>query len=86
MNDVTLDSVNKKLLKKLNDLIDVAGPEEILDITEAISKLNSSYKGNDNFSKPESQSERMAREQQDVLLEALKKGPTCDIAEGEVVC
>lgn len=85
MSAPTLDEVNQKLLERLDKLLDSAGAEEILDITEAIAKLNASYKGNDNFSKPESESERMARAQQDVLLEALKKGPTCDIADGDIV-
>ena len=29
--------------------------------------------------------ERLAREQKDVLMEALKKSPTSDIAEGEII-
>lgn len=82
---VTLEDVNDKLLEKLNRLIDNASSEEILDITEAVAKLNSSYRGNQSFSKPETEDERLAREQKDVLLEALKKGPTSDIAEGEIV-
>lgn len=82
---VTLESVNDQLLERLSILIENAEPEQLLDLTEALAKLNASYKGNQNFTAPETDTERIQREQQDVLIEALKNGPTCDIAEGEIV-
>ena len=81
----SLQEVNDNLLSRLNSLINDADDEQLLNLTEALAKLNSSYKGNSNFSAPESEDERLAREQKDVLMEALKKGPTSDIAEGEII-
>ena len=73
---VTLQNVNEKLLERLNNLIDSAGPEDILQITEAIAKLNSSYKGNLQFGEPVTEEEKMEKEQKDLLG---------DILTGEVV-
>lgn len=84
-NKVTLESVNDQLLERLSSLINSAEPEQLLDLTEALAKLNASYKGNQNFSAPETEAERLEREQRDVLLESIKKGPTSDIQEGEIV-
>ena len=65
--EVTLKEVNEKLLKRLNELIDDAGAEDILQITESIAKLNSSYKGNTQFGEPLSEEERLEKEQKDLL-------------------
>lgn len=63
----TLSQVNEKLLSRLFELIDSADSEEILRITESVAKLNSSYKGNDQFGQPLSDDERAERENQEVL-------------------
>ena len=47
--EISLERLNAKLRNRLNDLLDDAGAEDILQITEAIAKLNSSYKGNSQF-------------------------------------
>lgn len=47
INPVTIDEVNANLLQRLNELIHDADTESILAITEAVAKLNSSWKGND---------------------------------------
>jgi len=66
-NPVTLDELNQNLLQRLNELIQDADPAELLDITTAVSKLNSSYKGNDQFGKPETEEERTEREQREMF-------------------
>ena len=65
--EVTLKEVNEKLLKRLNELIDDAGAEDILQITESIAKLNSSYKGNTQFGEPLTEEEKLEKEQRDLL-------------------
>jgi len=52
--------------------LDDAGPEEILDITEAIAKLNSSYKGNQQFGEPLSEEEQIEKEQRAIFGNILK--------------
>lgn len=67
VDDVTLAALNAKLRNRLNDLLDDAGPEDILQITEAIAKLNSSYKGNSQFGDPMSDEEKQEQEQKELL-------------------
>ena len=71
INAVTLDEVNASLLQRLNDLIQDADPAELLDITTAVAKLNASWKGNDQFGKPESAEERAEREQKEMFSNLL---------------
>lgn len=63
----TLSDVNERLLSRLYDVIEEAGPEELLQITESIAKLNSSYKGNNQFGDPISQEEQLERQQQEMF-------------------
>ena len=65
--EISLDKLNAKLRNRLNDLLDDAGPEDILQITEAIAKLNSSYKGNSQFGDPLSDEEKQEQEQREIL-------------------
>ena len=64
---LSLSEVNEKLLRRLDNLIENADTDEILKITEAIAKLNSSYKSNNQFGDPISDEERMERERKDLL-------------------
>ena len=64
---LSLSEVNEKLLRRLDNLIENADTDEILKITEAIAKLNSSYKSNNQFGEPISDEERMERERKDLL-------------------
>ena len=63
----SLSKVNEKLLRRLDDLIENAGTDDLVKITEAIAKLNSSYKSNNQFGDPVSDEERMERERKDLL-------------------
>lgn len=69
---VTLADLNAKLRDRLNNLIDDAGAEDILQITEAIAKLNSSYKGNSQFGDPLSDEEKQEQEQREILGDILQ--------------
>lgn len=77
INPVTLDELNANLLCRLNDLVAEADDEGIVKLTEAIAKLNSSWKGNDQFGLPESDEERIARERSSIIGQALN-GETVD--------
>lgn len=77
---VTLDELNSSLLQRLDDLVQNADGEEILKLTECIAKLNASWKGNDQFGKPESAEERKEREHSQIFGEVLKG----EVIEGEV--
>lgn len=72
INAPTLDEVNSALLERLYEMIKTADPEYILDITEAVAKLNSSWKGNNQFAVPETAEERDEREKSAILGELLK--------------
>lgn len=64
----TIQSVNEKLLKKLDKELDMyESLEGLSELSDSIAKLNSSYKGNDIFPKPESKEERQKRELQETL-------------------
>lgn len=80
INGVTLDELNASLLERLNELVQNADGEDILRLTECIAKLNASWKGNDQFGKPESAEERMAREQAEIFKQSLSG----EVVEGEV--
>ena len=68
---VSLEELNAKLRDRLNNLIDDAGPEDILQITEAIAKLNSSYKNNSQFEEPMTDEEKIEQEQKELLGDIL---------------
>lgn len=67
----SLEEVNNKLLNRLYDLLENANDEGILNITEAVAKLNSSWKSNDQFSKPTSEEEQLASAQEATFGEIL---------------
>lgn len=67
----SLEDVNNKLLDKLYELIENADNDDILHITEAVAKLNSSWKSNDQFSKPTSEEEQIALSQDATFGEIL---------------
>ena len=67
VNPVTLEEVNENLLKRLNELIKDAEPEQILDITEAVAKLNASRRNSDQFNRPETSEEKTEREQREMF-------------------
>ena len=72
INPVTLEDVNSHLLERLNTLIDEEDtPEGFLKITEAVAKLNSSYRNNGQFTVPESADERAERESREALAKAI---------------
>ena len=68
----SLSEVNEKLLRRLDDLIEQAGTDDLLKITEALAKLNSSYKSNNQFGDPVSDDERMERERKDLLSDIME--------------
>lgn len=86
-NPPSLQEVNDHLLTRLDVLIADANPEELLDITEALAKFNSSIRNNDQFYKPESSEERARREANGVLSELLgnSKPNNGEVQEGEIV-
>lgn len=67
----SLEEVNNKLLNRLYDLLENADDEGILNITESVAKLNSSWKSNDQFSKPTSEEEQLASAQEATFGEIL---------------
>lgn len=72
INPITLEDVNSHLLERLNTLIDEEDtPEGFLKITEAVAKLNSSYRNNGQFTVPESADERAERESREALAKAI---------------
>lgn len=72
INPLTLEEVNQRLLEKLNSLIDdIDDPEGMLKITESIAKLNSSYRNNEQFMRPETADERAERESREALARAI---------------
>lgn len=81
VNGVTLEELNANLLNKLNRLVDDSDSENILEITEAVAKLNASLRNNNQFTQPETPEEKMARQQQEVFGDVLKG----EIVEGESI-
>lgn len=69
---ITIQSVNQKLLKELDKQLDQCESVEALStLSDSVAKLNSSYKGNDIFPRPETTEERIKREQREALKGAL---------------
>lgn len=72
LNALTLEDVNQNLLERLNALIgEVETAEEMLKLTEAIAKLNASFRNNDQFMRPETADERAERESREALAKAI---------------
>lgn len=71
IKDTSLETVNRHLLTKLDELIESvdakSNPELVKVLTESVAKLNSSFKGNEIFAPQETAEERVAREQKEVL-------------------
>ena len=67
INAVTLEEVNENLLRRLNELIESASADELLDITDSVAKLNASRRNSDQFNRPETPEEKLAREQQEMF-------------------
>lgn len=76
IKEASLESVNKHLLNKLDDLIESvdakSDPELVKVLTESVAKLNTSFKGNDIFTPQETEEERREREKREVLQDILK--------------
>lgn len=76
IKEASLESVNKHLLNKLDDLIESvdakSDPELVKVLTESVAKLNTSFKGNDIFTPQETEEERKEREKREVLQDILK--------------
>lgn len=74
-SNITLTTVNEVLLKKLHNLInDASSAEEILSLTEAVAKLNTSSRNNNQLQAPMSEEEKIEqaqREQFGVLAEGV---------------
>lgn len=73
INPVTLDEVNNHLLERLNALIDDANGEDLLRVTEAIAKLNTSRRNSDQFTKPDTAEARAERDAVEALTIAMKE-------------
>lgn len=71
INAVTLDDLNDNLIARLNALVDSAGAEDILAITEAVAKLNASRRNSDQFVKPRTEEEKLEEERAAVLGEVI---------------
>lgn len=82
INPVTLEEVNENLLKRLNELIENANADEILDITDSVAKLNTSRRNSDQFSRPETAEEKTEREQRELFGNILK-GEIIDEGSGK---
>lgn len=71
-----IETVNKHLLAKLDDLIESidakTNPELVKVVTESVAKLNASLKGNDIFTPQETEAQKREREAQAVLVQAMK--------------
>lgn len=70
----SIEDVNLHLLDKLDELIDAIDGKDadmVRAITESVAKLNASLKGNNIFTPQETDEERLEREANDVLRDAL---------------
>lgn len=72
INAVTLEEVNDNLLERLNELIANANASDLLDIAEAVAKLNTSRRNNNQFAGPESEEAKAEREAVEALTVAMK--------------
>lgn len=71
LKDTSLETVNRHMLDKLDELIQSidakSNPDMVKVLTESVAKLNSSFKGNDIFAPQETAEERAERERKEVL-------------------
>lgn len=70
----SIEDVNVHLLDKLDELIDDINPKDadmVRAITESVAKLNASLKGNNIFKPQETDEERLEREANSALRDAL---------------
>lgn len=61
----TLDTVNANLLRKLNSMIESVpegNTEALLNVVEAVAKLNASSKNNDKLGQPKTEQEKIDEE------------------------
>lgn len=76
LKDTSLETVNRHMLDKLDELIQSidakSNPDMVKVLTESVAKLNSSFKGNDIFAPQETPEQRAEREQKEVLEGMLK--------------
>lgn len=85
MAEISLDDVNAAILRRLYDSICRAeSTDELVGLTEAVAKLNTSFKNNDSLGMNAdiAASSKMADREQ---LEALRKLAEPDPQEGELV-
>lgn len=72
INPVTLEEVNTHLLERLDALISQADAAALLDIAEAVAKLNASRRNSDQFTKPDSPEAKAEREAVEALTDVMK--------------
>lgn len=76
LKDTSLETVNRHMLDKLDELIQSidakSNPDMVKVLTESVAKLNSSFKGNEIFAPQETPEQRAEREQKEVLEGMLK--------------
>lgn len=72
INSVTLEEVNTHLLERLDALISQADAAALLDIAEAVAKLNASRRNSDQFTKPDSPEAKAEREAVEALTDVMR--------------
>lgn len=60
---ITLNQLNAHLIERLDEVIRCTkDPEALLNLTEAVAKLNASSRNNNQLERPETEEERQAKE------------------------
>lgn len=72
LNAITLEEVNEHLLERLDALISEADAASLLDIAEAVAKLNASRRNSDQFTKPDSPEAKAEREAVEALTDIMR--------------
>ena len=76
VKEASLETVNKHMLNKLDELIESidakSNPDMVKVLTESVAKLNSSFKGNDIFAPQETEEQRREKEATEALVNAMK--------------
>lgn len=68
-----IETVNKNLLSKLNELIlEATEPDQIASLTDSVAKYNTSIRNNDIFSPKESEEAKIDRQKREIFGAALK--------------
>lgn len=69
--DTSLETVNRHMLSKLDELIESidakSNPDMVKVLTESVAKLNTSFKGNEIFAPQETPEQKAEREAKEVL-------------------